>query len=237
MWTKEDVRRFYSTVGQRTQCKEYKTPKIDEYHELEEEEIYALVKEGSTVLEAGCGKGRIINLLKDKCARIVGIDFVPEIAKETAERFKGYANVEVIQGDVTDMPYIPDNRFDYVLCTFNTLGTIPEPHDRKAVEEFKRVVKPNGKIVLSVYSKEALEEQLALYEKANWQVIKYDDKAVYTAEGLVSRRYNEEELLEYFKGDDRFEVEIKPLNEVSLFLIATKRDKNYWKLVLGLPMR
>ena len=223
MWTKEDVKKFYATVGQRTQFKEFKTPKIDEYHKLEEEEIYRIVKEGSRVLEAGCGQGRIIDLLKDKVAEIVGIEYVEEVARKTAEKFKDVPNVKIICGDVCDMPYIEDNSFDYVLCTFNTLGTIPEPDDFDAVEEFKRIVKEGGKIILSVYSKEALEEQLALYEKANWQVIRYDDKAVYTAEGLVSRRYNEEELMRYFEGDDRFDVVIYPLNEVSLFLIATKR--------------
>ncbi len=232
MWTLEDVRRFYATVGQRTQHEEYKTPKIDEYHKLEEQEIYNIVKKGSVVLEAGCGQGRIIDLLKDKCANIIGIDFVQEVAENTAEKFKNYKNVKVIYGDVSDMPYIPDESVDYVLCTFNTLGTIPEPYDKKAVEEFKRVVKPNGKIVISVYSKNALKEQLALYEKANWEVIAYDDKAVYTAEGLVSRRYNEKELFSYFDNDKRFNVEVKPLNEVSLMLIAEKvEDGGGWKRI------
>ena len=217
MWSLQDVKQFYSTVGQRTQIKNFKTDKIEEYHKLEQDEIYKSIRDYSIVLEAGCGKGRIIDLLKDKRGiKIIGVEYVPEIAEETAHRFKDYSNVQIINGDISNMYFFDDNMFDYVVCAFNTLGTIPEPYDKEAVEEFKRVVKPDGEILISVYSKEALEEQLKLYDKADWKVIKYDDKAVYTAEGLISRRYSINELLDYF--NEASDISIKHLNEISLFM-------------------
>jgi len=224
VWSLDDVKRFYATVGQRTQDSKYKSEKIEEYHELEEEFLRKEIPRASSVLEVGCGKGRILDLLKDRCIELVGVEYIPEVAEETAKRFEDWPNVEVIYGDILEMDGIlPENHFDYVLCMFNTLGTIPKPYDEKAVDLFKKWVRPGGKIILSVYSEDALEEQLILYDKAGWNILAFDEEAVYTKEGLVSRRYTEDKLRDYFKLYDDFDVDVMKLNDISYILVAKKR--------------
>ena len=48
--------------------------------------------------------------------------------------------------DITDIQF-PDNKFDYIICN-QVLEHIPD--EKKAINELKRVIKPNGKIIITV---------------------------------------------------------------------------------------
>lgn len=91
------------------------------------------------VLDAGCGTGNnsryLLQLRPD--AQITCIDLQGKYAKNVQD----FATF--IEGSVTDMKMIKDDKFDLIIC-FHLLEHIPTPAD--AVAEFKRVLKPNGVI-------------------------------------------------------------------------------------------
>ena len=100
---------------------------------------------GKKILDAGAGTGNLAVLLEKRGAKVVGLDF----SKEGLEIFKRkLPNSRAIFHDLTKPLPFPDESFDAVVSN-NTIYTLP-PEVRSAVfKEFFRVLKPNGKIVVS----------------------------------------------------------------------------------------
>lgn len=98
----------------------------------------------AVVLDAGCGTGRVIPLLRDgtgPAAVVVGIDPVPEmLAAAQARRRAG----SLVQGDVLSLP-LGDASLDAVLAS----GLLPHlPDVTAALGELGRVVRPGGALAV-----------------------------------------------------------------------------------------
>jgi len=111
---------------------------------------------GKTCLDAGCGGGRfVVALSRCGAEKVCGIDVSLDAIKaaQTRAKERGFNMVEFKNASVLAIPY-PDKSFDYVLCSGVILLT-PDPF--KAFRELCRVLKPGGKMFLSVYGKGGLK--------------------------------------------------------------------------------
>ena len=117
---------------------------------------YKLAKKylrGKSVLDVGCGKGRGLYLLKG--FNIVGVDPNKNdlnIAK------KENLNAKFIYGFVPPIKF-PDNSFDNIVC----VGVIQHINSKKIpflIKEFYRVLKPNGKLILTTPNAENTKVKL-----------------------------------------------------------------------------
>ena len=107
-------------------------------------------------LDAGCGGGRFVTALACSGAKkVYGIDVSKQAVEVARERTKerGLLNTEIIQASVLEIPF-PDKMFGYVVCSGVILLT-PDP--RRAFNELVRVLKPGGRLFLSVYGKGGLK--------------------------------------------------------------------------------
>lgn len=106
----------------------------------------------SLVLDAGSGEGNVaINLAKKYDLRIYGVDLLDFAVKKAISKSKELNlqnKVKFKLGDYTKLDF-PDKTFDGVY-TMETLVHVPDY--KKALLEFNRVLKPNGKLVLFEYS-------------------------------------------------------------------------------------
>lgn len=102
-------------------------------------------KNSNKVLDLGCGNGRLYQLFCDLSIEYVGVDF-SEGQLEMAR--KNYPEVKFVLGEMTDLPF-KDNEFDIIYCiaTFHHLSH--RESRLKALEEMKRVLKPEGKVVMT----------------------------------------------------------------------------------------
>ncbi len=96
------------------------------------------------VLELACGNGTYSKILINNADSILATDFSDEMVAETKRRLKDYSAITVEKANCFNLPY-PDNSFDTVFMA-NLLHIIASPE--KALAEAKRVVKPNGKILV-----------------------------------------------------------------------------------------
>ncbi len=111
---------------------------------------------GKGCLDAGCGGGRfLVALARLGAKHVCGLDISEEALAAARNRVdsRGLGDrVETRAGSVLEIPY-PDATFDYVVSS----GVIHHTHDpAQAFRELVRVLKPGGKLFLSVYGKGGL---------------------------------------------------------------------------------
>jgi SAM-dependent methyltransferase len=113
------------------------------------------LRPGMTVLDLGCGGGRHAFEALRRGASVVAVDWGrPEV--ETTKRWLGAiaeageapegARFEVVRGDLTALPF-PDASVDRVIAA-EVLEHIPD--DAAAIAEIARVLKPTGRVAVTV---------------------------------------------------------------------------------------
>ena len=119
---------------------------------------------GSSILDIGCGNGRNMTYPD---YNFTGIDSSKEFIKMCEKR-----NLRVILGDMTQLPF-EDNSFDAVLsiASFHHLTT--KKRRNLAMSEIYRVLKPGGKCVMSVWSKEQPVKTRRVFDTYGDTIVKW----------------------------------------------------------------
>ncbi|WP_121820774.1 class I SAM-dependent methyltransferase [Halostella salina] len=96
------------------------------------------------VLDAGCGHGEPVLRRLSEGATAVGLDFAAGQLRLAAD---GVPAARLVQGDMTDLPFRAD-AFDAVTAV-DSLIHVPLPDHQAVVDEFARVLRPGGRVLLS----------------------------------------------------------------------------------------
>ncbi|MCC0175998.1 class I SAM-dependent methyltransferase [Waterburya agarophytonicola K14] len=158
------------------------------------------LQRGDTVIDVGCGSGRLAFQLKEYLTgSYVGIDVIPELfnyARKVTKR----ADWKFYQAPGLTIPE-PDNSADFV-CFFSVLTHLLHEQSYKYLAEAKRVLKPGGKLVFSF---------LEFYIPSHWAVFQgslNDLNPDSVLNQFISRdgikswaQYLELSILEIFDGD------------------------------------
>ena len=110
----------------------------------------ARIKNGEAVLEVALGTGLTFReiLMANPDGKNVGVDLTPamlEKARRRAER-TGATNFQVSVGDAYALDF-PDSSFDLVMNNY-MFDLLPEKDFALVLSQFKRVLKPGGRLVL-----------------------------------------------------------------------------------------
>jgi SAM-dependent methyltransferase len=100
---------------------------------------------GKSILDIGCGSGRLVKLMLDEGADAEGI----ELSRATAERRGG---LPVACGSMLDLPY-PDGTFDAAVA-YHSFNYLPSGMQPDALSEMHRVLRPEGTLVLGAFHAE-----------------------------------------------------------------------------------
>jgi ubiquinone/menaquinone biosynthesis C-methylase UbiE len=101
------------------------------------------------VLEVGCGPGVILDRLDQ--GRLHGIDLSEHSVGLARQKLGDRA--EIRHGNAQELPY-SDNEFDFVFCT-EVLEHVVDP--RTAICECFRVLRPGGRLVLSIPNEQIID--------------------------------------------------------------------------------
>ena len=163
------------------------------YHDLFHNEMYekeydrkfidsfiSRFNKDSVILDAGCGpSGHIGRYIFDRGIQVIGVD-ISEKCIEMARQFNPEIQFEI--GDIGNLSF-KDGSFDGIISYYSIIDT-PKKYVHKIFSEFRRVLKPNGYLLVTVkagttegYIYHPLDEKTEIYMAL----------------------FNEEEIKSYFK--------------------------------------
>lgn len=107
-----------------------------------------------SILEAGCGDGRNVVYLLREGFRVIGVDLSPIAlanALDLADH-QGKNDACFVNADLESLPHpFPEHSFDALTC-LDVFGQVLEVE--QTVSGFQRVVRPNGLLLLNLYTPE-----------------------------------------------------------------------------------
>jgi ubiquinone/menaquinone biosynthesis C-methylase UbiE len=137
---------------------------------IPQKHVEPYVKKGQVVADLGCNTG-YYTLALAECVgpegKVYAVD-LNEKAIRTLEKkadMFGYHNIEAHASSATDLSFIKDRSIDFVLA--KGLLCVMAGNRQSAVNEIKRIMKPNGKAYLSLGS----PPPLGHVNRAEWEKI------------------------------------------------------------------
>ena len=103
------------------------------------------------VLDIASGEGYGSAILARSANKVFGIDVDPEVVKHAREKYAGVANIEFLIGRAENIPLL-DHSID-VVVSYETIEHLDQPTQEKFLQEVKRVLKKDGKLVISTPDK------------------------------------------------------------------------------------
>jgi ubiquinone/menaquinone biosynthesis C-methylase UbiE len=110
----------------------------------------AQIRDGMSILEVAIGTGLTFqeSLMANPHGQNVGVDLTPAMLEKARGRIAtlGIKNFEISVGDAYELKF-PDQKFDLLMNNY-MFDLLPERDFVTVLQEFKRVLKPGGRLVL-----------------------------------------------------------------------------------------
>src|SRR6266487_718960 len=160
-------------------------------HDPEQTEAEALgavsvaeVEPGTAVLDCPCGFGRHSVVLARAGFTVTGADR-SQVLLDEARLQAGDLELELVQADYRELPF-EEASFDAVLNLFTALGYVGREGDKQALGEFRRVLKPGGRLVVETMQRDRLAR---IFEPRTWDRLPsgfvLEERSFDQAEGTV----------------------------------------------------
>jgi ubiquinone/menaquinone biosynthesis C-methylase UbiE len=108
------------------------------------------IKEGESILDAGCGPGLVIEkIVKENTQKrigVIGLDLSRGMIQRARKRCKNFSNVKLQVANLSKSLDFPDSSFEKVICS-HTLYALENPH--RVIFEFHRVLKQSGAVIIA----------------------------------------------------------------------------------------
>ena len=173
------------------------------------EELTSLIKAKSTILDVGCGSGKISEYLCNKGYIVTGIDINRKALEENKKR---NTNITYCEADITKKLPFDDSSFDAITIPYVFVSIIDKKEAQRAADELIRVLKTDGILWLceATYSKDyedryKIGKELTGLDNVAASFLKSDngDKKV----KRFIRHYSSEEIDELFQSLSKLSTE------------------------------
>jgi SAM-dependent methyltransferase len=110
----------------------------------------ARVRDSMSVLELGCGTGRVLVPLAGKCRDIVGVDYSQDMIDRCREKIGGLENASAQVGDITQLAL--SSKFDLIVAPYRVLQALETKLEVDGLfEVIASHLKPGGSCILNVF--------------------------------------------------------------------------------------
>ena len=117
------------------------------------------------VIDCPCGYGRHSTEFARLGLHVVGVDRSEVLLAEARRRAGEGEWPRFVQADYRELPF-EDGSFDCVANLFSSLGFWGEEGDRRAIAEFRRVLRPGGSLVVETMHRDLL---MTIFGPKSWE--------------------------------------------------------------------
>ena len=204
----KDTIDFWNDIFQNSEkCFDYTEPfQITEIEEC----LDWLVDENSSIVDFGCGNGKLLlRCLAEGAERAVGIDISSE-AIESAKRFakdnNGLSQTSLVVGGVKELSKFENDEFDAGILS-NVIDNLLPEDSIQLLGEFNRIIKQGGKIFLK------MNDYVDPSQLEEWNAKRIQDDFYKEESGLYLWNLEDEKVIsllgEHFEIDKMIDVEFK----------------------------
>lgn len=207
--------------------------------ELPREFIKKYLQPSDLVLDAGGGTGINAILMAKRCRHVTLLDITPgilQLARENVEAAGVADRVTLVQGDISDLGQVDDERYSFVVCVGDALSYVLDRRFR-ALKELVRVAMPGSILILGCDSKLGfmrlslaqgrLDEALEIYEHGECDC----------GMGPRTHTYTVEEMSELLQGNGCRVLEVASTPTVSDTVdTAPFRERGDWERLKALEL-
>lgn len=127
-------------------------------------------------LDVGSATGRYPLLFSKRGVQATGLDRSPEAIEYAKSKVQSEDGPEFVLGEAESLPFESDT-FDLVTCMMGTFAHIPPESHPKVAEEFLRVLRPGGRLIVSTWDVEADHlGYLTMYSDSEREVIRRNSR-------------------------------------------------------------
>ena len=133
----------------------------DERSEAETDVVWRVLElaDGLSLLDLGCGHGRIANRLAARGCRVTGLDATPLfLERARADAVARGVAVEYVEGDMRALPW--RERFDRALLWFTTFGYFGDDDNRRVLAEACRALRPDGRLAIELHNRDVFARRM-----------------------------------------------------------------------------
>jgi len=158
----EKLKRVYEIV----------TPRVQQYLDAEVNHVLQKIQSSNSVLELGCGYGRVLPSLASKSKTVIGIDTSLSSLLLGKEMFSGISNCYFAQMNAGWLAFL-NNTFDVVVCIQNGISAFHTCHDNainrqvnqeELIKKSIRITKRSGVVLFSTYSEKFWDYRLEWFQ-------------------------------------------------------------------------
>ncbi|RJQ15686.1 class I SAM-dependent methyltransferase [Candidatus Woesearchaeota archaeon] len=149
-----------------------------------------------TILDVGCGNGRIHPLLRKKGFKVYGIDTETALLKEAKEKFPAYAE-NYYKKDMRK--FTLKKRFDVMLSWFTSFGYFSDTGNLSVLKSMKKNLKKDGLLLLDIPNKQSRK-----FRRKKFSHIQMDGLYVEKIDNSIEQKNNQTVLVftQQFYGKD-----------------------------------
>lgn len=167
-------------------------------NEIPREFIKKYLQPSDVVLDAGGGTGLNAILMAQRCAHVTLVDLssrILELAAHNINRAGLATQIDLVEGDITDLQQLANAAFSFVICVGGSLSYVQEKGSQ-AVHELVRVARPGAILIVGCDSKYGfvrwlvnnghLEDACTVYEASQYEA----------GEGAYAQLYTVTEIMQ-----------------------------------------
>ena len=202
-------------------CYEIAPPRVKQYLEAESQHVVQRIQPTETVLELGCGYGRVLRPLADVSASVVGIDTSYTSLQMAREHSPETGDCALALMDAANLGF-RDRVFDVVVCVQNGISAF-KVEQRTLIAESIRVARPGGRVLFSSYSDKfwrdrldwfRLQSEHGLLGEIDWQAT--GDGVIVCRDGFKATTIRRDDFVSLMSTFD-IQWRIREVDESSLF--------------------
>lgn len=148
------------------------------------------VMTGGTILEIGCGSGRLSRPLAATGAAVIAVDL--SLAMLRLARLKTGTNISYLCMDMTELAL--SGKFDTIIIAYHTLNLLVSgDRIKRCLQQLRTVLKPGGKLLLQLFVPDQTLLALGAKKLFQFQIIEQPEGGKVIKE--IRRGYADEQLI------------------------------------------